>query len=82
MTSDERKELEDYYGEMLMMMKSTGWGYFIRDIKDTIDNINLDNINTVEELHQLKGRITAGKNILALEQNIEFARDQLDEDFS
>jgi hypothetical protein len=79
MSPDERRELEEYYGELIKMFNSKGWEYFLQDIQDSIDYQRLDDINSLEELHQAKGRITAGRNILALQASVEAARESLDE---
>ena len=81
MTPEERKELEDYYGAILEMIKTPGWKYLMEDFDDNM-LVNVDDIRDVNDLWFEKGKRSVAKRLMNLEESILTARESLDVDNS
>ena len=73
----EREEIQ----AILDLFTEDGMGFMIDDIKKHYDAIsNIDNVNSVEELHNLKGQRHSLKWILNMKTWYQNALDNLDAD--
>ena len=71
----EKQEIE----AILEVFTTEGWKFMIEDIKKHYDAIsNIDNVNSVQELHNLKGQRHSLKWIIGMEDWYQNALDNID----
>lgn len=65
-------QFEEYTRSMKEMFRSSGWEYFINDIRSGVPNVNSVEITKdVEDLFFRKGQLAVMANILNLEAQLE-----------
>ena len=70
MNLDEQKYYDNYFD----LFNSKGWEKLIKELQDIYDtSYNVENLNTIEELHKSKGEREMLSRLLNFENGIEAA---------
>lgn len=70
MNLDEQKYYDNYFD----LFNSKGWEQLIKELQDIYDtSYNVENLNTIEELHKSKGEREMLSRLLNFENGIEAA---------
>jgi hypothetical protein len=72
-------ELQKYYEDLLSLFITEGWNAFVDDIKEAKEAITIESLSTSEQLHHAKGVLEVYNRIIAYEDIIRNAMDDLDD---
>lgn len=67
-----------YYEDARGMFMQPGWETFTREIEERIDLLDLDSVNSTEELWFAKGQLAALRAILAYEDQVKHEEKEFD----
>lgn len=76
MTTEEQK----FYEEALAMFRTVGWKNFVKEVELAGAQISIDTCNTLEELHQAKGRLHILRQIAAYEDSVRNQMEATDDE--
>lgn len=66
------EEDRHYYQPLFDMFQTRGWHVLLQDMEEAVEDLNrIDNVKTVEELHHLRGMVTAYRRMLVYQESIE-----------
>lgn len=80
MTEQEQQEVQ----ALTKMFESEGWAVFIRSQSNVVENLrrnSWDSVKTLEQLHYMRGFLTALEGVVNYEKIIEAQQQQLQYDF-
>lgn len=72
-------ELQKYYEDLLGLFVTDGWNTFIEDITEAEQGVTIDSLKTAEDLHYAKGKLEVYRRIIAYEDIIRNAMDDLND---
>lgn len=73
MSSDELK----YYENLVDMFLTTGWKQYVEEVEMRLNQLNIDNIGTLEALYKAKGEKEVLTSILGFESLVRNAMDEI-----
>jgi hypothetical protein len=72
---------EQYFGEMKLMFKTTGWKVYMLELRDQADLINdVQLTSSNDNLHYRKGQLATIASLLNFEDTIKRAEESASED--